>query len=144
MKKKLIIALTIVIFFLFTLFKSGVLRVSIESRPVVINSTTLSLMIMRGIQDDEIIEKINQDKSLLFEFCTDCPKQLLSAKDPLLAAILSKRLELAKFMIINGAPFGRSIKILKQTENEIHDEFINVIIDLALEAEENKNVQPTL
>ena len=134
-KKKIII--TVLIVFgacLIILFASRILRINVRTEYGTYKPTKLSFLIMEEDMSDKVIlDEIERDPSLLFETNFDGNDHCLSCKTPLLAAILYKRNNLAKEMLKQGAPFKRSLELLKNNEYLI--EYTEVLQKLMAEIE---------
>ena len=118
---------------LITFFITGIVKVNVGTEYLTIQPTILSYMIMEEeIADSEILREIEQNNSLLYETCNDCPDYCVSCKTPLIAAVLYKRYDLAKEMIRKGAPVEQSIAILQSREHL--NEQVDLLLNLAKEA----------
>ncbi len=102
-----IIIIVLILFFIFSDYK---LVFSVKTELQTVQMTTISSMIWDDISDELIIEKMEENPSLINEECLSC---VLDYQTPLLTAVGAKRTELIKYMIRNGVNVEQTISNLE-------------------------------
>ena len=121
-----IIIIVLILFFIFSDYK---LVFSVKTELQTVQMTTISSMIWDDISDELIIEKMEENPSLINEECLSC---VLDYQTPLLTAVGAKRTELIKYMIRNGVNVEKTISNLEGHDylRDFSDYFKKIIEEL--------------